>query len=242
MLRSLKDLQRYRIHAVDGDIGAAYEFYFDDMQWGIRYLVVDTGAWFTGQRVLISPMAIVHADWAGLTLTLDLTKERIRRAPKVDEYKPFSRQEELNYVKYYGWPTYWSAAIPTTTPKLGTRQAITSPDEPKEAPHLHRTRPVFSYAIHARDGDIGEVEDFIVDDDAWMIRNMVVSTRHWLPGKKVLIAPQWIADVNESESKIHVDLTREKVRNSPEFNSTEPVNREYEVRLYDYYGRPKYWQ
>ncbi len=242
MLRSLKDFQRYRIHATDGDIGAVYEFYFDDMQWGIRYLVVDTGAWFTRRHVLISPVAIQNADWPGLTLTLNLTKAQIKGAPKVDEYKPFSRQQELNYVKYYGWPTYWSAAIPTTTPKLGELQAVASPDEPKGVPHLRRTREVIGYTIHAMDGDIGEVEDFIVDDDPWEIRYMVVSTRHWLPGKKVLVAPQWITEVNESESKVHVGLTREEVKNSPEFDPTAPVNREYEVRLYDYYGQPKYWE
>lgn len=242
MLRSLKDLQRYRIHATDGDIGAVHEFYFDDMQWGIRYLVVDTGAWFTGRRVLISPMAIVRADWSERTLTLNLTKIQIKGAPKVDEYKPFSRQQELNYVKYYGWPTYWSAAIPTTTPKLGASQAIDAPDEPKDVPHLRRTREVIGYAIHAMDGDLGEVGDFIVNDDTWEIRYMVVSTGRWFPGKHVLIAPQWITELNEAEAKVHVRLTREEVKNSPPFDSREPVNRAYETHLYDYYGRPKYWE
>ena len=242
MLRSIKDLQRYRIHATDGDIGSAYEFYFDDDRWTIRYLVVDTGTWFTGQRVLISPTAIMQADWPGSSLMLNLTKAQIQGAPKVDEYKPFSRQQELNYVRYYGWPTYWSAAIPTTTPKLGASHAIDSPDEPKDAPHLRRSREVLGYAIHATDGDMGKAEDFIIDDKAWDIRYLIVHTPGWLSGQKVLVAPPWISEVNASEEKLHVVLTCEEVKNSPKFNPAEPVNREYETHLYDYYGRPKYWE
>ncbi|MGE0821224.1 MAG: PRC-barrel domain-containing protein [Candidatus Binatia bacterium] len=242
MLRSIKDLQRYRIHATDGDIGTAYEFYFDDDRWMIRYLVVDTGTWFTGQQVLISPTAIAHADWPQQTLALNLTKAQIQGAPRVDEYKPFSRQQELNYVKYYGWPTYWSAAIPTTTPRLGTPRAIDSPDEPKDVPHLRRSREVLGYEIHATDGDIGKAEDFIIDDGAWDIRYLIVRTPGWFSRKHVLIAPQWIAEVSASEGKVQVFLTCDEVKNSPEFDPAEPVNREYETRLYDYYGRPKYWE
>jgi hypothetical protein len=63
-----------------------------------------------------------------------------------------------------------------------------------------------------------------------------------LPGKKVLVAPTWIESVSWSESKVHVVLSRETIKNSPEFDPTVPVNREYEARLYDYYGRPVYWE
>jgi hypothetical protein len=107
--------------------------------------------------------------------------------------------------------------------------------------HLRSTREVIGYNIQASDGEIGHVEDFIVDDETWIIRYMVVNTRDWLPGKKVLVAPRWIEKVTWAESKVYVELTRESVKNSPEFDPSAPVNREYETKLYDYYGRPKYW-
>jgi len=70
---------------------------------------------------------------------------------------------------------------------------------------------------------------------------MVVGTRDWLPGKKVLIVPQWIERIYWGAEQVHVDLSKKTVKNSPEYNPSDPVNREYEIRMYDYYGQPKYW-
>jgi uncharacterized protein YrrD len=249
MLRSIKKLHGYIIQATDGKIGEVHEFYFDDDRWTIRYLIVDTGTWLPGRHVLVSPSAIQDADWVVPKLKVNLTQAQIRESPEVEVYKPFSRQQELNYVKYYGWPTYWSAAIPTTNPKPAEQSETTSqsgsPNIPSavtdDAPHLRQTREVIGYHIHANDGDIGHVEDFIFDDKTWIIRYMVIDTRNWLPGKKVLVSPEWITDIDGEESKVSVNLSQAEVRNSPAFDPSAPVNREYETRLYDYYGRPTYW-
>jgi PRC-barrel domain len=100
---------------------------------------------------------------------------------------------------------------------------------------------VLAYYIQAHDGQIGHVEDFIVDTEAWAIRYIAVDTGNWWPGKKVLVAATWIEYVDWAESLVHVDLSRDQVKGSPEFDTTAPVNRAYESRLYDYYGRPVYW-
>jgi hypothetical protein len=107
--------------------------------------------------------------------------------------------------------------------------------------NVRSCKAVTGYGVEALDGAIGHVDDFIIEDEGWGIRYMAVATRDWLPGRKVLVAPQWIYGVSWAEMKVHVDLSREAVKNSPEYDSTAPVNREYETRLYDYYGRPKYW-
>jgi hypothetical protein len=100
-------------------------------------------------------------------------------------------------------------------------------------------KEVTGYHIEAKDGAIGHVEGFILDDEDWMIRYMVVDTRSWLPGKKVLIAPCLIRSVHWDESKVCLDLSRELVEGGPEYDPSAPVNREYEKRWYDYYGRPE---
>ena len=100
---------------------------------------------------------------------------------------------------------------------------------------------MIGYKIHAEEGQIGHVEDFIVHEDDWAIRYMVVDTRNWLPGRKVIIPPDWIKDISWMDSEVLVDVSKEVVKESPEFDPAAPVNREYETRLYDYYGRPKYW-
>jgi hypothetical protein len=108
-------------------------------------------------------------------------------------------------------------------------------------PHLRSSREVTGYHIQATDGDIGHVEDLLVDDQSWKIRYMIVDTTNWWPGKKVLVAPDWISEVNWAESKVHVQLGREKIRTSPEYDPSRPVERSYEARLYGHYARPRYW-
>ena len=96
-------------------------------------------------------------------------------------------------------------------------------------PHLRSTREVIGYHIQARDGETGHLEDLIVDDESWFIRYLVIDTRNWLPGRKVLVAPAWAEQVDWVARKIHLDLSRETIRNSPKYDPSMPVNREYEI-------------
>ena len=66
MLRTAKELIGYTIRALDDDVGHVDDFYFDDRYWLIRYLVVDTGGWLSGRKVLLSPLTIGQPDWARL--------------------------------------------------------------------------------------------------------------------------------------------------------------------------------
>ncbi|MDX1523125.1 MAG: PRC-barrel domain containing protein, partial [Anaerolineae bacterium] len=79
------------------------------------------------------------------------------------------------------------------------------------------------------------------NDETWVIQYMVVDTRNWLPGKKVLIAPAWIDEINWPDAKVHINLSRETIKNSPEYDPETSLDRSYEEELYDYYDRQKYW-
>lgn len=94
MLRKLTDLRGYAIRATDDFIGTVSDFYFDDEDWGVRYLVVDTGKWLSGRKVLISPLAIGPPDWMTRVLPVGLTKAQVERSPDIDTRKPVSRQHE----------------------------------------------------------------------------------------------------------------------------------------------------
>ncbi len=244
MLRSTKSLSRYRILAKDGDIGKAEEFFFDDSTWTIRYLVVDTGHWLPGRKVLISPVALGRPDWDSQEIPVDLTREQVMNSPDIDTDMPVSRQNQIELHTYYGWPDYWTFGgyynVAPPPPPFEEDLEETYLEE-NEDPHLRSTGEVLGYHIQAVDGEIGHAEDFIVEDRSWIIRYLQADTRNWLPGKKVLISPKWITDISWTEQLVYVDLSRDAVRHSPEYASEEPVNREYEIRLYDYYGRPKYW-
>jgi hypothetical protein len=95
--------------------------------------------------------------------------------------------------------------------------------------------------VQGSDEAIGHIEDFIADDDTWGVRYLVIDTGHWWGGKRVLLAPHWARRVSWSDRKVYVDVSRQAIKDSPPWYGSSPVNREYEERLYDYYGRPVYW-
>jgi hypothetical protein len=253
MLRNVTQLKGFAIRARDGEIGTLDHFYFDDETWAIRYLVVNAGDGLGGRRVLVSPIALRQAEWQSKRLDVALTKKQIEDSPPMDTHKPVSRQHEALYLGYYGYPYYWGgpnlwglASYPagltvereavTETEALQARAGKESADS-----HLRSTEEVTGYHIEAEDGPIGHVKDFLVDDETWAIRYLEVDTRNWWPGKKVLVSPQWIDNVSWPDSKVYVDLTRETIKNAPEWLESMTVTREYENRLYDYYDRSPYW-
>lgn len=251
MLRSISEILGYKLQATDGDIGRCKDFLFDDRQWTVRYVVAETGGWLSGRKTLISPISLDHPDWNSRRLITKLDRKSIENAPELDEHAPVSRQYEQKYHAHYGWPHYWRgtgiwAADAYPQPlydDVGQSQlAVEEAEEEIEGdPHLRSVNEVIDYKIHANDGEIGRVSDFIMDDETWTMRYMVIDTRKWLVGDRVILSPHWVKEVNWGDRRVEVDMTREEIKNSPEFKPSEPVNREYEVRLYDYYGRPRYW-
>jgi len=248
MLRSVRNILGYELLAHDGAFGRCSDFLFDDRDWVIRYMVADTGKWLPGRRVLISPIALEEADWDTKQLEIDLTKDQIESAPPLAKDEPVSQQFEMDYYAHYGWPYYWAGAGAWGPFALPTdlRRAKSAPESGASSgrgdPHLRSSREVQGYSIAASDRDIGHVEDLIVDDREWIIRYVVVDTRNWLPGRQVLIAPIWFSSIVWSQRKLETDLSAEVVKDSPEYDPSAPVNRKYERRLYDFYGRPVYWE
>lgn len=253
MLFSIKYLSDYKIEATDGGLGHVHSFLFDDQCWAIRYLVVDTGTWLPGRKVLIPPSALGKPEGQIDAFPVKLTREQVKKSPDIDTEKPVSRQQEIDLYKYYNWTPYWGIGggpIPTgyapvippmrDEPSTDPSDVSSSPEDTGD-PHLRTTKEVIGYHIHAEDGQIGHVEDFLVDDTNWTIRYIIVDTRNWLPGKNVLVSPDWIKDISWADEEVVVSVVKEKVKDSPEFDHTIPVNREYETRLYGYYGWPPYW-
>jgi hypothetical protein len=248
MFRSLKNLERYAVSATDGDVGTVVNFLLDDERWVVRYLVVETGTFFNERRVLISPISFRRAEWSTHRFEVALTMDKIKKSPSIDTDKPVSRQHELDYHAYYGYPYYWgySGIWPMggypSLPAAAQRNDIPAKEPDKSGDvHLRSAKEVRGYGIQGSDGAIGHVDDFIVDDESWEVRYLVVDTSNWWFGKKVLLAPHWANRVGWDERKVFIDLSRQAVKSGPEWNVAAAVNREYEVRLYDYYGRPVYW-
>lgn len=258
MLYNLTTLDGFSLGAKDGEIGNVEDFYFDDEAWAIRYLAVDTGSWLAGRRVLISPSSLGKVDWDSRRIEVNLTKEQIENSPHIDTHKPISRQHETDLYDYYGYPYYWGgpymwgpvaypggyAAVPSQAPEetTQTKELRAMRDQQQaEDQHLRSSREVTGYYIEASDGEIGHVEDFLVDDSHWAIRYMVIDTRNWWPGKKVVVAPQWISGINWNETKAKLDLPREQIKQAPEYEKGTKITRDYEERVHRHYSRAGYW-
>jgi sporulation protein YlmC with PRC-barrel domain len=246
MLNKVKILKGYSIQSPDGaTIGTVKDFYFDDRQWTVRYLVAHTGNWLSGRQVLVSPYALVSINHDQQDIVTDLTKKQIEKSPALDSHKPVSRQFEDDYYGYYGWPDYWSGPytwganpyIERDRNKWG--QFI--PGAKAWDRHLRSTHAVSGYHIAALDGDVGHVEDFLVDDETWTIRYLIISTANWWPGKKVLVSPLWIERVSWPESKVFINLSRQTIKESPEYTDESLVTRDYEIGLHGHYNRKGYW-
>ena len=247
MLSKVTTLNGYSIQNTnDETIGKVKDIYFDDRYWTVRYLVANTGKWLTGRKVLLSPYALMAVNADHENIVADLTKKQIEDSPSLDSDKPVSQQFESDYYGYYGWPTYWYGPYSWGYyPYLERDRAKwtdhSNNNEKKYDHHLRSCHEVTGYHIDAEDGEIGHVEDFIIDAETWEIRYLVVNTSNWWAGKKVLISPLWIERVSWNERKVVIDLTRQAIKLSPEFTDQSLVDRDYESNLYGHYNRKGYW-
>jgi hypothetical protein len=252
MLRSTKSILGYTLQASDGQIGRCKDFLFDDQTWTVRYLVADTGKWIPKRKVLISPISVAGAQWKDHTVQVRLTRQQVADAPPLESDAPVSARHEVDLSRYYAYPYYWLGDGlwgPAPSPLVLSQEAM-----PFEAPfdedsavshrgddHLRSVDEVIGYEIETSDGSLGHVDDFSLDDDNWSLRYVVVKTRNWLPGRYVLASPAWVGEVSWRERVARVDLTRSQLEAAPTYDPSQVVNRRYEERLYDYYGRPAYW-
>ena len=245
MLSKAKTLEGYKLDSLDGEIGKVKEFYFDDRHWTIRYLVVETGTWLADRQVLISPYALVAVNNEEKNIAIDLTKKQIEESPSLDCHKPVSQQFEKTYYLHYGYPVYWGGPFnwgPCPYPVLDREQwKIPAQDKKGWDPHLRSTHGVSGHHIQTWDGKLGHVEDFIIDDETWAIRYLIIDTHNWWPGKRVLVSPQWIERVSWGERKVFVNLSRETIKQSPEYTEESLLTRDYEVGLHGHYNRKGYW-
>jgi len=223
MLQNIKEIYGNKLAALDGDIGHVKDFYFDDENWVIRYLVADTGSWLTGRLVLLTPHAFGKLDESEKTLHIKLRKKQIQDSPSIESHKPVSRQYEIEYYGYYGWPPYWDGGgmwglgpYPVGLPLLEDKVKAHQKHKHREDEHLRSTQDLSGYHIQTSDGEIGHVTDFMVDEKSWAIRELVIETGHWYSGKEILISSSKIKRISYDESKVFVSLTKEDIQRTSE--------------------------
>lgn len=251
MLWKLADLKLFSIRAEDGPIGRVSELLVSDETWTVRYVVVDTGEGILAERVLLSPLAFGTPNGPAKVLPVGLTRNQVRNAPMASTEEPVSRHRERELHDYYGWPYYWVGGPiwgPFLTPgelsRAQLERAPLSPEaeaevdahEPPSDPHLRSTNEVEGYRFEALDGELGHVEDFVVDDVDWRVKYFEIATRNWWPGKKVLLPAKHVAEVRWDERHVRADLRRQAVKEAPRFDDASPISEDVEKGLAKHYG------
>ena len=226
MLAAISALTDYSVDASDGRFGTVKDFLFDDRNWRIRWVVVNAGTWLTGRKVLVHPSAIQQADHDRETIVAALTKAHVESSPG-------------NYF------AGGALAAPSDAPPLFSTAAIPRPHrttfeaDPGD-PHLRSCAEVTGYHIHASDGEIGHVDNFLVDDASWDIRYFIVDTRNWWPGQLVLLSPCAVREITWPDQHIWLDVDRGRVKASPPWDPFKMIDEAYRHGLHRHYGWPRY--
>ena len=243
MLWDASAINGYAVEASDGRLGTVSDLLFEDVGWIIRWLVVDTGNWLPGRRVLLPLSALGHPDQTLRHFPVKLTMQQVKNGPDVDTDQPVSRQIEARVYASYGWDPHWTGgyfpmesgmATSIGAPLYGKTRPDTQPN--KGDPHLRSIATITGYQIHASDGGIGHIEDLLVDDAGWSIRYIKVDTRNWWPGERVLISPYSVREIDWSGRLVHIKVNRQMVKDSPPYDPRITVDGAYEEKFLTYYG------
>ena len=226
MLHLARKIRGAPVLATDGEIGAVEDFFFEEGRWTVRYVLVDTGRWLSGKRVLISPMSVT-IPWNRSAVRVTLTRDQVWNSPQVEQ-QAFSRASEQELLNYYGYPIYWGAGGvwgAFENPGALVAQPMPPPAEGPvvnvEQQHLRSTSQSTGYHLHASDGEIGHVDDFVVGEESWRIRYLLVDTSNWIGGRSVVVLTETVTRIDKDRGLLYVDATREQIRNSGSFRSIE---------------------
>lgn len=254
MIRSVKHMNRFDVVATDGSIGAIVDFYFDDERWAVRYIVVDTGKWLPGRRVLVSPFSVTRTEWGEQRVLLSITREQVKNSPGVDTNQPVSRQHEADYLTHFGYPFYWAHTglwgayptpmLPAAVARVKDEAAIAADRQAAAASqdsHLRSVEEVTGYAIRATDGELGHVNDFLIDDVSWVVRYLVVNTSNWWFGRQVLAALSWITSIDWASKTVDVDVTRQSIKTAPQYDRVEHVDHQWEAAYHQHVHQSGEW-
>jgi sporulation protein YlmC with PRC-barrel domain len=209
MLHRLQTLVEHSVIATDGEIGSVRDFLFDDQTWTIHYLVVDVKRWLTREEVVLPVTAIKQLDWENKTLHVQLTKEQVRQSPDVDTKEPVSRQQEIAMQDYFGKLAYWVDRRSPMTSSMPT--GMEYPVHTKGDLHLRSISNLEGYKVWGTDGELGRMEDFILDEASWHLGYLEVKAGEWLLCRPVLVPTRWVKSISWAHRRVNLHHTREGV-------------------------------
>jgi sporulation protein YlmC with PRC-barrel domain len=242
MKQSLNILKDHTIGTNDLFNGNIKDFLFDEKRWVIRYIDAEFEDSATAEKVLVPRILFRIPDGGSKLLPTRLSKQEIENCPKAKDHLPVSRKYEEKLSKYYQISPYWRAAYLRTTvgflPPRPLNVLSESVSEKDIDSILRSFVELKGYNIEATDGNVGHIEDLIIDYQDWQIVYAVIDTSNWLPwSKKVIIPISRMTDISYTESLVKIDLKTETIKNAPEYNPEKMLEEEFERGVIDFYSQ-----
>jgi hypothetical protein len=234
--------------ARDGRAGTVSDFFFDALEWKIRYLVIDRGSWLSRGSILMEPAMIQKVDCNNGSIRVNLDKQEVLCAPPLEF--PVQKNEMGRFETGPAAGAVVSPGVPGVTFD-GAGCVVIPENDPMLLSsllrYLRRSEPdLYSsgvltrrYRVRARDGHIGLVDDFIIDDETWQVRYFVVQKRSWPFDKKALLSPEWVEQISPDLREVVVDLPRDAMMDAPVYNSRVSMTLSERQRLKRFYRQKR---
>ncbi len=247
MLASLTELRAYRVRGTDGEIGRFTDVCFPDNEWLVRYVVVAMED--LGREALLLSTYLGRLNRGAHILSAETRREQVANTPPFDRAEPITRQEEKKLHDLYGWPIYWWEEEHDIAPIGGLWDEERTPEqsaesaagaeaeteiEPEGTQLLFAGDLVEVYGIQAEGGEVGTLQDIIVDDETWMIPYLVVNLAE---AQRVLLATDYVDTIDLGTRDVYVSLPRDVILAGPAVSAEEPITPALVQSLREYYDQ-----
>lgn len=212
--------------AKDGTAGQVEDLYFEDKQWTLQYLLVDCEPWRVRRKMLFPVRLMDTLDWEARKIHLKMTLDQIKAASEVDFSTTLPWQLEKDLYEFFRWPSYWQTSVFHAPAYAKMSPPRNAPVPSDLRPQLHSLREVTGYQVETRDGDIGHLADFMLQEDpknkTWQIAHFALNLKKaYQEDRQVLLAPHWLKEINAHTSTILLDLHHSDIRSSTDFDFEE---------------------
>jgi len=229
------------VKGVDGEIGRIEDLCFREDEWTVRYVVVAMEDLAREALLLSAYLGPFQRDTH--TVPADIRREQVQNTPALDRTQALTQQDEQELHELYGWPVYWWEQEHEITPiddlwgESAEEPPVAAEPEPEEeGPQLQFVSDLLEiYGVQSDDGEVGILQDVIVEDETWAITYLVVNLQP--AGHRVLLATEYVQTVDLGARRIYLAVTKDAIVNSPIVSSEQPLTPELEQSLREYYDQ-----
>lgn len=241
MLITVQQILQQPVYGAHEALGDLVDLLLDSYTWNVRFGVVEVGAWLASRPVLIDAPRLAQAQWNETehALRLPLSRSEIRACPPLESLTGARPPREAGLVEHFVWGSHWREHLTSQPAPVGV-DAVPTPASPAEQRErdLYAARQLIGYRLEAVDGEVGALQDFLLDLDHWVVRYFIVELDTFLGGRRRLISPGAAEAIHPSDRLLRVHFSAAEIEAAPEYDPRHPLDPHAETSFPE---PPKYW-